>query len=261
MPHALRPPPPPAPRPPLRLPLGLAAALLASATLAPAQTTSGQQPDARRWDATIADFAKADQARRPAAGGVLFVGSSSIRLWQHLPEDFRQAPLVINRGFGGSTMADVRHYARQLVIQYQPRQVLVYAGDNDLAEGRRPADVLEDFRAFVETVRSELPGVRISYISVKPSPLRLQLLPRVRETNTLLGDYVNTLPNASFIDVFTPMVDGQGLPRADLYGPDRLHMNAAGYALWRQVIASHVAVADNPPAGTNTAAPSLPPSR
>jgi lysophospholipase L1-like esterase len=215
-------------------------------------------PAHKRWQSSIAEFAKSDQAKRPEPGSVLFVGSSSIRLWQHLPEDFRSAPLVVNRGFGGSTMADVRYFARELVIQYRPRQVLVYAGDNDLAEGRSPAEVLESFRGFVEAVRAELPATRISYISIKPSPLRVELLPRVRETNQLLSEYVNGLPNASFIDVFTPMIDSEGRPRADLYGPDRLHMNAAGYALWRSVIASHVAAADNPPPGTSAAAPSLP---
>ena len=192
-----------------------------------------------RWGDSLAAFEKSDQAARPAPGGVLFVGSSSIRLWPQLPDDFRQVT-VINRGFGGSTMADCSLLADQLVVQYRPRHVVVYAGDNDLAEGRTPQQVLESFQEFVRTVRNELPDARISYISVKPSPVREPLLDRAREVNTLVSRYLAELPNASYIDVFTPMLDGEGRPRTDLYGPDRLHMNAAGYKLWKQLIATHI---------------------
>jgi len=192
-----------------------------------------------RWGDSLAAFEKSDKASPPAPGGVLFVGSSSIRLWPHLPDDFRQVK-VINRGFGGSTMADCSLLAPQLVVQYRPRHVIVYAGDNDLAEGRTPQQVLESFQEFVRTVRAELPEAKISYISVKPSPLRAPLMELAREVNTLVSRYLAELPNASYIDVFTPMLDGEGRPRIDLYGPDRLHMNAAGYALWKQLIATHI---------------------
>jgi lysophospholipase L1-like esterase len=195
-----------------------------------------------RWGDSLAAFERSDRASWPAPGGVLFVGSSSIRLWPSIGDDFRQVT-VINRGFGGSTMADCSLLARQLVVQYRPRHVFVYAGDNDLAEGRTPQQVLESFEAFVRTVRSELPDARISYISIKPSPLRAGLLDRAREANELIARYVEQLPNASFIDVFTAMLDGSGQPRTDLYGPDRLHMNAAGYALWRRLITTHIEAA------------------
>nr|WP_226986173.1 SGNH/GDSL hydrolase family protein [Ramlibacter tataouinensis] len=207
-----------------------------------------------RWQSSLAAFEAADKLARPSDGGVLFVGSSTIRLWDRLSQDFSQLPVVINRGFGGSTMDDCGHFARQLVVAYRPRHVLVYAGDNDLAEGRSPAQVLESFQAFVRTVRAELPDTRIDYISIKPSPLRAALLPRAREANALLAGYVATLPNAGYIDVFTPMLDGAGAPRADLYGPDRLHMNAAGYALWRSVIAARVTT---PPAPLESPSPAL----
>lgn len=208
-----------------------------------------------RWAASLAEFAAADRAAPPATGGVLFVGSSSIRLWSQLPQDFSQAPVVLNRGFGGSTMAECHAFARQLVLPYRPRHVLVYAGENDLAEGRSPEDVLASFRGFVDVVRTELPSTRISYISIKPSPSRAGLLPQVRQANALLAGYVNSISDASFIDVFTPMVDGSGQPRADLFGPDRLHMNRAGYALWKQLIASHVVAAPAAPASVEAAAP------
>ena len=206
-----------------------------------------------RWQQSMAAFAASDREKAPAPEGVLFVGSSTIRMWSHLAQDFRQLP-VLNRGFGGSTMADVQYFAPQLVLQYRPRQVLVYAGDNDLAEGRSPQQVVESFRLFVDQVRRELPESRISYISIKPSPLRAALLPKIRETNGLMAAYVRTLPNAAYIDIFTPMLDASGAPRMELFGPDRLHMNDSGYALWTSVVGSYVL----PTPGSTTPSPALP---
>lgn len=206
-----------------------------------ARSTMAALPAAyARWQSSMDAFAAADQERQPQAGGVLFVGSSTIRMWSDLREDFRQVPVVINRGFGGSTMADCNYFVKNLVVQYRPRHVMVYAGDNDLAEGRTPAQVLESFQSFVAAVRTALPQTRISYISIKPSPLRAGLLPKTREANALLADYVRTLPHSDYIDIFTPMMQADGTPRGDLFGPDRLHMNDAGYDLWRSVISSYV---------------------
>jgi lysophospholipase L1-like esterase len=202
------------------------------------------QPVANRWQASLDAFAQADKQKPPPAGGVLFVGSSSIRMWTHLPQDFKYMPVVINRGFGGSSMADLHAFARELVIGYKPAQVMVYAGDNDLADGRSPEEVLESFKQFVAGVRSELPGTRISYISIKPSPLRAALLPRVRETNALIAGFVRTLPNTGYIDIFGPMMTDSGKARPELFLPDRLHLNEAGYQLWRTVIAQHLPAPD-----------------
>jgi lysophospholipase L1-like esterase len=238
-----------------KLPMTSRLLLLLACLLPLAAAAQGPSPAVvARWGDSLAAFERSDRQAPPAAGGVLFVGSSSIRLWTRLPEDFRQVT-VINRGFGGSTMADCSLLARQLVVQYRPRHVFVYAGDNDLAEGRTPQQVLESFRAFVQTVRTELPDTRISYIAVKPSPDRERLLTKARETNELLAAYVAQLPNASFVDVFTPMLDGDGRPRTDLYGPDRLHMNAAGYALWRQLVTTHIVATTAAPEPVLTPAP------
>ncbi|GKS99874.1 GDSL family lipase [Acidovorax sp. SUPP3434] len=196
-----------------------------------------------RWQSSMDAFAAADKERLPQAGGVLFVGSSTIRFWTDVAEDFRQLPVVINRGFGGSTMADCNHFVKNLVLQYRPRHVMVYAGDNDLAEGRTPEQILESFRSFVQTVRAELPDTRISYISIKPSPSRVALMPQMQQANALLAQYVRTVPNSDYIDVFSAMLDASGQPRAELFGPDRLHMNDAGYDLWRTVIGAFVAPA------------------
>jgi lysophospholipase L1-like esterase len=207
-----------------------------------------------RWQASLSAFDNADKERLPGEGGVLFVGSSTIRFWTHLAQDFREQPVVINRGFGGSTMADCSLFTRELVVRYRPRHVLVYAGDNDLAEGRTPLQVLDSFIRFARTVRETLPDARISYISVKPSPSREALLPKIRETNNILSAYVRTLDNSEYIDIFTPMMGADNRPRADLFLGDRLHMNETGYRLWHSVIASHV----GPAPAALAAAPALP---
>ncbi|WP_239467074.1 SGNH/GDSL hydrolase family protein [Rhodoferax koreensis] len=204
---------------------------------AKAQTTAH---NALRWQTSLSDFASADRAHPPGRDGVLFVGSSTIRMWRSMSEDFRQVPVVINRGFGGSTLADCDHYVRELVIQYQPRQVMVYAGDNDLAEGRTPQQVLESFQHFVSAVRSELPSAQITYISIKPSPARVALKERINETNALIGGYVKTLSNAKYIDIHTPMLTASGETRPELFQADLLHLNETGYALWKSLITPYL---------------------
>ncbi|KAF1043775.1 SGNH/GDSL hydrolase family protein [Xylophilus sp.] len=241
--------------------LGLALALPARPqTMAlsdPAATVQSTELAAAytRWRTSIDAFAEQDREHPPTAGAVLFVGSSTIRFWSHLAQDFRQVPVVMNRGFGGSTMNDCSLLVRDLVTRYKPSQVLVYAGDNDLAEGRTPRQVLASFQYFVKVLREELPDVRLAYISIKPSPSRAALLPRIRETNALLADYVATLPNAKYIDIFTAMLGEDGQPRRDLFLGDALHMNAAGYAIWQGVITSYLGGGPVPlPGSVNAAA-------
>jgi len=192
------------------------------------------------WDQAFEAFAVDDESHPHAAGGVLFVGSSSIRLWSDLQDQFKDLPVVINRGFGGSQLADCVKNLNRLVIRYRPSTVLVYAGDNDLAAGITPEEVLHRFASFVEGVHRELPDTRIAYISIKPSPLRIGLLPQIRQTNTLIRDYTEGLDRVAFIDVYTPMLDPSGKPRGELFRADLLHLNADGYALWKRVIGPHV---------------------
>jgi len=192
-----------------------------------------------RWKDSLDAFAAADQLHAPREGGVLFVGSSSIRLWNDLETQFETAA-VIKRGFGGSRMSDCARYVEQLVLPYKPRLVVVYAGDNDLAEGRSPQDVLESFTEFVEKVREALPETRIAYLSIKPSPLRAALMPAVLQTNALIAKYSAASANLDFIDVYSKMLDADGKPRADLFLADSLHLNPAGYAVWKTEIASHL---------------------
>jgi lysophospholipase L1-like esterase len=217
----------------------LLALLLAVPTLA-----WGASPDVpaatAMWDAPLAAFAAADDKKAPPPGGVLFVGSSSIRLWDGLETDFAALPVVINRGFGGSRLSDCVHYLDRLVIRYRPRMVLVYAGDNDLAEGRTADDVLRQFEAFVQGVHSALPATRIAFISIKPSPARASLLPEIRHANALIEQFAATQPGVAYVDVYSPMLAADGRPRSELFRPDALHLNATGYALWKSVISRYV---------------------
>lgn len=187
------------------------------------------------WENDMQRFAAEDQAAPPPKHAVLFVGSSSIRLWETLAEDFPGVSLI-NRGFGGSEVRDSTWYADRIIVPYRPRMILLYAGDNDIAAGRTPQQVHADFIAFVERVRRDLPRTKIAYISTKPSPSRAHLLDVQRQANALVREEAQRR-GVIYIDVFTPMLDANGQPRETLFIEDRLHMNRAGYALWRDLIA------------------------
>ncbi|RYF30618.1 MAG: GDSL family lipase [Comamonadaceae bacterium] len=231
----------------------LALALLAALGAAQAQpTTASPDPEVAaalkasaaahaRWRNELDAFDRADRERPPPQNGVLFVGSSTIRLWPHLAQDFpAQASLVVQRGVGGSTLAECALLANELVLRYRPRHVVVYAGDNDLVEGRTPLQILESFALLTRAVRAALPDTRISFVSIKPSPSRERWLPQVREANNIISAYVNTLSNSDYIDIYTPMLGADGRPRPELFASDRLHMNSAGYALWQSIISAQL---------------------
>ena len=206
---------------------------------APSSGTRASSPSAR-WQTSLDAFAAEDRARAPRPGGVLFVGSSSIRLWDGLESAFSSEPTIVKRGFGGSRLSDCAQHLDRLVLPYRPRLIVLYAGDNDLAEGATPEQVLASFQAFVDGVRETLPDTRIAYLSIKPSPLRSALLLQARAANALISARVRQGDNLDFIDVFSPMLDADGQPRRELFGTDALHLNAQGYGLWKSVIAAHL---------------------
>ena len=187
------------------------------------------------FEAEILAFETADRLQPPPHGGIVFVGSSSFRLWPNLPQAF-PGHVVVNRGFGGSTLPEVIRFAPRIVLPLTPTTVVIYAGDNDIKSGRMPSQVLADYRNLVRLLRRSLPDVRIVLVSIKPSPSRWALVDRMREANALLAQEVARDPRASFVDVFTPMLGADGLPRPELYVADALHMSPAGYALWRERI-------------------------
>lgn len=222
----------------------LALSLLLFAPLAPAREAAPpripEQVSNPAWEADMQRFAALDAQSPPPKGAVLFVGSSSIRMWDSLAADF-PGQKVINRGFGGSEVRDSTWYADRIVIPYAPRLVVLYAGDNDLNAGRTPQQVRDDFVAFVTRVRRDLPHTRIAYISIKPSPSRAQLLPQIIQANALIKQAASGMKQVDFLDVFTPMLGSDGQPQPALFREDMLHMTPAGYAIWRQVIAPELA--------------------
>lgn len=190
------------------------------------------------WAQDMQRFAEQDQQQPPPKNAVLFVGSSSIRLWDSLAQDF-PGVAVINRGFGGSEVRDSTWYADRIVYPYQPATVVLYAGDNDLASGRTPEQVGQDTAVFIERLQKRLPKAKLVIISTKPSPSRANLLAAQRQANALVQREAQRR-GAVFVDVFTPMLDAQGQPRESLFIQDRLHMNASGYALWKELLAPYV---------------------
>jgi len=222
------------------------AAMLAACTAAPGRAPAPPVADLPRhvvdpvsspaWGADMARFAAEDAARPPPADPVVFAGSSSFRMWDSLESDFPGMP-VLNRGFGGSQVRDLVWHADQVALRYRPRVLLIYAGENDIDSGRSPQQVLADTQVLLERVRTALPDTRIIWVSIKPSPARAAQWPRQREANALVQAWLRTQPGTRYVDVATPMLDSSGQPRGELFIADRLHMDAAGYAIWRAAIA------------------------
>lgn len=222
----------------------LAATLLALSLLggcaSRSTTPAGLDPvSSSEWATDMARFAVEDAAKPPPESPVVFTGSSSVRMWDTLARDFPDV-VVLNRGFGGSQVRDAAWYVEEVALRYRPRQIVLYAGDNDISEGRSPARVLADTRAFVARVQAARPGTPIALLGIKPSPSRAHLLDLQRQTNDALRDWASRQRHVTYVDVFTPMLDADGMPREALFIADRLHMNVAGYALWRGIIGPYL---------------------
>lgn len=203
---------------------------------------TAQHRGPEQWQTEIATLVAGDAARPPPQHAVLFVGSSSIRMWTTLAEDFPGVP-TINRGFGGSWIADSTYFADRIVVPYHPNLIVMYAGDNDIAEGRTSQQVIDDFKAFVARVRRDLPHVGIAWLSIKPSVARAAMWPRMRAANGGIAQWALTQKDVTFVDVAVNMLDARGRPRPELFGDDGLHMRKAGYAIWidalKPVLARH----------------------
>ncbi len=203
------------------------------------RTPAVESPDAidARWRESLDAFAAFDRTHAPTPGGVVFVGSSSIRLWDGLEQAFGAERRIVKRGFGGSRLADCARYVARLVTPYKPRTVVVYAGDNDLAEGATPEEVLARYRSFVDQVHAALPETVIAYVSIKPSPSRSAYMDAAADANARIAAYSRTDDRLRYVDVYSRMLGEDGKPRADLFLADALHLNAAGYAIWTEAIA------------------------
>lgn len=188
------------------------------------------------WSQAMANFAQADAEESSPPGTVLFVGSSSIRLWNTLAADFPDVP-VLNRGFGGSQIADSLVFFDQLVTPHHPRLIVFYAGTNDLTAGKSPEEVAADFREFCEKVHASRPDTRILFISILLSPARWQLREKMALANTYIAAFCSADPRRVFVETNAAMLAPDGSTRLEFFVGDRLHLSPAGYAAWRRLLA------------------------
>lgn len=193
--------------------------------------------NASRWEAEIQAFEASDRTKPPPQNAILFIGSSSFRLWQSLAQDF-PGKQVINRGFGGSEITDSTALADRIIFPYHPRMIVLYAGDNDLANGKSVQQVVSDYRTFVKTVRTRLPEAQIAFVSIKPSPSRWHLKAQIEAANQEIEAIKQK--GLVFIDVYHPMLGPDGNPDPSFFMPDKLHPNTKAYHLWATVIAPYL---------------------
>jgi lysophospholipase L1-like esterase len=185
----------------------------------------------------IQQFKKQDSAVKPPSKAILFVGSSSFRMWKGVQDSF-PTRTIINRAFGGSTFSDLIYYANDVIAPYKPKQILIYCGDNDLASSDTitPAIVLKRFQQFFSIIRAQHPKARVTFVAIKPSPSREKLMTKMEETNLLIENFLKKKRRTSFIDVYHAMLLANGKPDPSLFLSDNLHMNAKGYAIWTKII-------------------------
>lgn len=207
----------------------LAAALPVSALWA-------QEERHARWEESIRAFERQDREQGfPKPGVIVFTGSSSVRGWESLADDMAPLP-VINRGFGGSQLDDAVYFANRIVIPYLPSRVVLYSGDNDIANGKSPETVAADFRAFVERLRGSIPGLPVYYLTVKPSIARWKHWESMQKVNALIRDICATDSLLFYVDAASVLLGADGRPDAALFQDDGLHLNAAGYGKWTAVL-------------------------
>ncbi|HNJ96050.1 MAG TPA: GDSL-type esterase/lipase family protein [Ferruginibacter sp.] len=186
----------------------------------------------------IADFKKQDSLSFPESGQILFVGSSSFTLWKDVQQYFPQHS-IINRGFGGSTLLDVTRYEADIIFPYKPKQIVIYCGENDIANDSTVtgAVVFERFKKLYDDIRLNLGKVPIVYVSMKPSPSRWHLRAKQTDGNERIRKFLRKKKRrAVFVDVWPGMLGADGKPREELYIADKLHMNAGGYAIWQKLL-------------------------
>lgn len=188
----------------------------------------------------IQEFKEQDSVQMPPQKAILFVGSSSIRMWKNMQEMFPKHT-VINRGFGGSNLLDLQRYLNDIVFPYQPKQIVIYSGENDIASDTVQApEVLERFKTVFQEIREEMPQVPVVFVSIKPSPSRAKYKPIIVEANKQIQEYLKTQPNTKYVDVFTPMLQPNGKAKPEIFTQDSLHMNQQGYQIWRKKIKTYL---------------------
>lgn len=185
----------------------------------------------------IAAFKKQDSLSFPGTGKILFVGSSSFTLWKDVQQYFPEYP-IINRGFGGSSLTDLIRYAPDVIFPYEPKQIVIYCGENDFAGDTSlyPSQVAQRFFDLFNLIRSRYKKVPIAYISMKPSPSRQHLMARFNVANVMIKNFLKKKRRTAYIDVYKAMLKENGLPKDEIFLADKLHMNAEGYKIWKKII-------------------------
>jgi len=192
--------------------------------------------DPAQFENEIRAFEANDRTDPPPKDAVLFVGSSSIRLWTNLAESFPQLT-TIRRGFGGSHLPDSTAFADRIIIPYHPAKIVLYAGENDLARGDSPEEVFAAFEKFVTKIRAALPDARIYFLAIKPAPIRWHLSPQERRANDLIRRYCIRHKHLKFVNTWPATLNNDAQPDLALYKPDNLHLNEAGYRRWVPIVA------------------------
>jgi len=195
---------------------------------------AGEPKKSDPWEGAIQNFEKMDARNPPPKGAVLFLGSSSIVGW-NLKKCFPDLA-AINRGFGGSQIADSMRHVDRIVVPCEPKTIVFYAGDNDIASGKTPERVLADFKSLVARVHAALPKTRILFVSIKPSIARWKLVDRMRKANELIQEFTQTDERLGYVDVAKAMIGEDGKPLPDLFGGDGLHLSPKGYELWTSIL-------------------------
>ena len=197
------------------------------------------QSGPERWEPVIRQFEQQDSANPVPPGAILFVGSSSIAKWQDVADYFPDRR-VLNRGFGGSEFSDLLHYADRVIYPYQPAKIFIYEGDNDLANGKSPEQILDEAKQLRSKIRKALGNTPVVFISPKPSVARWELKNQYEKLNALLKKYADQEENTEFADVWTPALDEEGRVFSHIFVEDSLHMNAAGYRIWQKALAPYL---------------------
>lgn len=187
------------------------------------------------WEDAVRAFEKQAQISPPPPSAVLFTGSSTITMWSSIAQDFPFVA-VINRGFGGSQMQDLLVFADRIINSCRPAGVVIYSGDNDLAAGKTPEEVVGAARGVLRKIRKGSGNIPVAFIGPKPSPSRWSLAKAIHETNDRLRTWLLSEPQARYVDVRPVMLGRDGNPRDELFGPDNLHMSRAGYEEWIRVL-------------------------
>jgi hypothetical protein len=207
--------------------------VLCSAVVSFAQDKPAENP-VGRWEDTIREFEQWDRKNTFPWDAVLFVGSSSIRLWP-TRECFGEF-VVLNREFGGSQISDINYFAKRIVLCYEPEVIVFYAGDNDVAAGKNARRVFDDYNKFVKLVRVKLPGTRIIYVGIKPSRSRWSLWPVMNEANMMIKDISGKDGRLFYFDSATPLLSSDGKPNVEFFLKDQLHLNDKGYKVWTTLL-------------------------